>query len=547
MRRLNLVLLASLQLCRARQPSFSIHEDLLAHPQFEIVFSDQFISEADALALLDTQSSYSPAPSPTPSSQTELASPSTETDASNGQQQNPEDTDDDSNPIFETYELINSAPWKYLCTVPVLAPPPTLNQTATELAKAEEAREMSRASAKGWELMSGLEGHCLYFMSGWWSYSFCYGKDVVQFHALPRGTEGGPPVRDDSSQEYVLGRALPASEQPKDGQEKGLAPPNSELQVKGDQRYLVQKFEGGTICDLTNKPRTIEVQYHCHPGVAGDRISWIKEVTICTYLMVVQTPRLCDDVAFLPPKVTKRHPVTCKQIVSSEEEESAWRYQKQVEAGGVLEGAGERARLKVGRPNGGADSNPFSGMTIGGVVVGGQKILGGKVNADGTPAFELMPPRHISALATPKAATVTHVLLAKEKEGAPIERLSPEKLEELGIKDTFLDEMEAQLEAVSGGEGWRVEVVDAPGQERQYVVYQMLDNGADAIDLEKKHTLPPGGAEDQKTKGERQKTATKKQKPKAKKTAGQQEKTEGKKPRLDDDEEGSKEEFKDEL
>jgi hypothetical protein len=33
MRRLNLVLLASLQLARARQPGFSIHDDLLAHPQ----------------------------------------------------------------------------------------------------------------------------------------------------------------------------------------------------------------------------------------------------------------------------------------------------------------------------------------------------------------------------------------------------------------------------------------------------------------------------------------------------------------------------------
>ena len=33
MRRLNLVLLATLRLCRARQPGFSIHDDLLAYPQ----------------------------------------------------------------------------------------------------------------------------------------------------------------------------------------------------------------------------------------------------------------------------------------------------------------------------------------------------------------------------------------------------------------------------------------------------------------------------------------------------------------------------------
>lgn len=35
MRRLNLVLLASLQLCRARQPGFSIHDDMLAYPQVQ--------------------------------------------------------------------------------------------------------------------------------------------------------------------------------------------------------------------------------------------------------------------------------------------------------------------------------------------------------------------------------------------------------------------------------------------------------------------------------------------------------------------------------
>lgn len=33
MRRLNFILLASLQLCRARQPGFSIHDDMLAYPQ----------------------------------------------------------------------------------------------------------------------------------------------------------------------------------------------------------------------------------------------------------------------------------------------------------------------------------------------------------------------------------------------------------------------------------------------------------------------------------------------------------------------------------
>lgn len=36
MRRLHLLLLASLQLCRARQPGFSIHDDMLAYPQVRV-------------------------------------------------------------------------------------------------------------------------------------------------------------------------------------------------------------------------------------------------------------------------------------------------------------------------------------------------------------------------------------------------------------------------------------------------------------------------------------------------------------------------------
>lgn len=41
-----------------------------------------------------------------------------------------------------------------------------------------------------------------------------------------------------------------------------------------------------------------------------------------------------------------------------------------------------------------------------------------------------------------KVVIVIYVLFVKEKEGVFIERFSLEKLEELGIKDVFLDEME---------------------------------------------------------------------------------------------------------
>jgi protein OS-9 len=415
------------------------------------VFSDDFISEPDALAILESSHAGNPTYTADFSSRESAAAKV----PASGDGNHDGNEDEDDAPILETYELINSAPWRYLCSVPVIAPQPLLNQTATELAKAEEARELSRASAKGWELMSGLDGHCMYFVSGWWSYSFCYGKGVVQFHAVPSGTKGAPPMKDEKSLEYVLGivrhdQQETAVGNPGEAKTKSVAPPKAHLQVNGDQRYLVQRLDGGTVCDLTGRPRTIEVQYHCSPGASGDRIGWIKEVTTCTYLMVVQTPRLCADVAFQPAKQTRAHPIRCSRIVGSEEEESAWHYHQRVEAGESLTGAQKENKAKE------ASANPFVGMTIGGVVVGGQKVLGG-LTEDGTPAHKLALPRHISTAKTP----LGEIVAAKKKDGTKLS-MSDEDLKKRNLDPEKIEEMRQKLQKLAGEGGWTIEVIEYP-------------------------------------------------------------------------------------
>lgn len=496
MRRVTLVLLAGLQICRARQPSFSIHDDLLAYPQFEVVFSDSYISESDALALLEDSSSPHPAYEADFSSQTDLTSEVRESSVADPPRgAHSSHADDGTAQVSETYELMNVLPARYLCAVPVLAPPPAPNHTATELAKAEEARELSRASIKGWELMSDLEGQCLYFMFGWWSYSFCYGKEIVQFHAMPSGHKNTPPVKDPQSQEYVLGRVhydthnapnRQSNQRPPGGtdgyQEAGQtvatpattgaegssamqSPPNTELQVKDNQRYLVQRLDGGTICDLTGRERTIEVQYHCHPGLAGDRIGWIKEVTTCTYLMVVQTPRLCADVAFLPPKEGHAHPISCRTIVGSAEDEEKWRAAKSIEA---REGMLGEAATK-GRSNKDQNHNhQHSGaVNIGGVLVGGQRMLGS--GTDGQPAARLLPTRHFSS-GNGKAGShggAMVEILAKghsKADGGKVEILSKEELEKLDLSPEAIEELRRELQKLAGDNGWKLEIVEAPGE-----------------------------------------------------------------------------------
>ena len=532
MRRLHLlaILLCRLRLSSARQPGFSIHHDLLAHPQFEVVFAESFISESEARALVEKKTEPSgSAPHPSYeaefSSQTDLTSNIRSADADDDDVPRGSETDDGDGPdhkVAETYEVMTLHPHRYLCAIPVIEPPPAMNETATELAKAQEARELARASAHGWDLMNGLDGTCLYYVSGWWSYSFCYGHDVVQFHALPGSLKSGMPVRDPQTMEFVLGRVQGA--RPRGGGRGGnhnsgnddgngnggqgegntgvaAPPPNTELQVKGDQRYLVQKLEAGTVCDLTGRDRTIEVQYHCSPGSTQDRIGWIKEVTTCAYLMVVHTPRLCSDVAFLPPKETRANVISCRAILS-EADQPAWHQRKTLEAAAVMMGQAQ----SHGGP-----------VVVGGVVVGGRQMLGN--GEDGKVPIRLSPPRGFfagsggggiqagklaglglktnnqqqqqqqqrqqQAGGADEAGETVGVVAqgrgrsrgrgraqnnnpdengdAHDEEDDGVDVLTDEELQKLGISPEVVEELQQQLQELAGERGWTLEVVEVPG------------------------------------------------------------------------------------
>lgn len=460
--------------------------------QFEVIFADTYISELDAKRLIESSKTAQSTYTADLSSQTDLTSQIRESAAADSGTPHDGDPEDGMPEVSEDYEIVNVPPSKYLCTVPVLAPPPAPNQTATDLAKAEEARELARANSRGWELMSGLDNSCLYFVSGWWSYKFCYGHDIVQFHALPSGVKGGLPVRDPNSQEYTLGKADPAPKSKKnnnknqdasdlqtdvDGQQKPLQdahvpPPNTELQVKGDQRFLVQRMEGGTICDLTGRDRTIEVQYHCNPGSTGDRIGWIKEITTCSYLMLIHTPRLCEDVAFLPPKETRAHPINCQLILESEDEVAAFRLRKSIEAAealgvghdqdaGQADEADEPARAKAKPQEQG--SNKYRGMEIGGIVIGGKQLHN---HEEGQAPPKLKPPRgFIPGKATAAGPMIETLAKALSKsEGGQVEMMTDEELEDLNLNPDAVEKFRKELEKIAGEKGWTLEVVEMPGE-----------------------------------------------------------------------------------
>ncbi|KAJ4011189.1 Protein OS-9 [Fusarium irregulare] len=498
MRRFNLALLAYLQLVGARSPGFNIHEDLLTFPQFEVVFDSQYISEKDAHSLLDSQH---------PTYSADFAQ-STVDQAREADERDNGDNQDQNSPSF-TYELMKLPPNEYLCSIPIIQPPEAENKTANELAKAEEARELSRATASGWELLSELEDSCLYFMSGWWSYSFCNNREIIQFHALPSIPNGQPPKRDPHTPDYILGRvpAIPASAAQKTKTTGQDAPPPAELQVKGDQRYLVQKLEGGTICDLTGRERTIEVQYHCVPGMKADRIGWIKEVTICAYLMVVNTPRLCNDVAFLPPEETRANPIQCKLIVSDLNQPPSLGESvpvKEEEAQVPLKQEDTEAKSEDASP-GEAAKEP---VNIGGVVVGARNVLSGADEA-GKPPAKLPPPRsYFSSSNTDSERLLQVVASGKSKEdGGGVTTLSNKELEGLDLKPDTVKDMADRMQKLAGINGWKLELVELPGGEKELRGY---------ID-----------ADEDEVKKNKEKLKKEKEAAKAEKKDGDEDKTEG--------------------
>ena len=281
------LLRAATILAYASQHTFSVHDDLLAFPQYEVRLSQKWVSEEDAQErILSNEKLYE------------------QQQQQQQQQQQHEGTQEDSRvehyeppstppgsplnadaseqePETAEYEYMVMDGQRWLCKVPLVhipeEPAVAVNETSSV---AEEEKELARATDRGWELLSGMQDHCVYFISGWWSYRFCYNQGIRQFHQLPpsRGVPTYPPIEDPGVEGFTLGTYAKRAEDDgglgEDQWEGTDAVDTSEgakrnrsgygeLVQRGESRYLVQQLGGGTMCDLTGKERRTEVQVRC--------------------------------------------------------------------------------------------------------------------------------------------------------------------------------------------------------------------------------------------------------------------------------------------
>ncbi|GAA5936038.1 Yos9p [Sporobolomyces koalae] len=241
----------------------------------------------------------------------------------------------------------------FICTVPKDSPTrSTEQQDEEETTRVQDARarqlELERGLEHGLRLLEPMKHRCIYLQQNWFTYSFCYGSQIRQFHAIQ--VAGSPiPKEDPNNEAYILGKSPePTSlapvpprvkygsgslqmKKPELGEDDAASRPRIPSRLGGHQgsiadadhegRYLVQMYESGTICDKTGLPRTVEVQFHCNTQTI-DRIALIRETSICRYVLLIHTPRLCSEPLFLEGSAAQKRSdpplaIECKPIVET--------------------------------------------------------------------------------------------------------------------------------------------------------------------------------------------------------------------------------------
>jgi len=171
--------------------------------------------------------------------------------------------------------------------------------------------------------------------------------------------------------------------------------------------------------------------------------------------MVIYTPRLCNDIAFLPPRETQAHPIACRQVLAATDI-PAWEETRQISDSSnphlhLLHQPGLNRHTNTNpNPN---TNNDYVPIIIGGIEIGakthvgseGRRIESGQVAGGGVLRVDVVARGDARA------------------EGGKVHRLSNEDLRKLNVDPETVDRLREELKEVSEGRAWRLEVVDGPG------------------------------------------------------------------------------------
>ncbi|NXW52824.1 OS9 protein, partial [Nyctiprogne leucopyga] len=178
---------------------------------------------------------------------------------------------------------------RYECHLPPAALRPPAPEEDTRLYNGSGVPELLRPMAAG---------PCLVKTKDWWTYEFCYGKHIQQYHVEESEIRGDI---------LFLGYYQSAFDW-----DDETAKASKQHRLK---RYHSQSYVNGSRCDLTGRAREAEVRFLCEEGV-GDHIARVDEPQSCSYVVTVHTARLCRHPSLRPPATATPQPIRCHPALS---------------------------------------------------------------------------------------------------------------------------------------------------------------------------------------------------------------------------------------
>ncbi|KAI8884520.1 hypothetical protein K501DRAFT_332586 [Backusella circina FSU 941] len=206
----------------------------------------------------------------------------------------------------------------FLCTIPNVELEKEALEKANRDNEKESEQDIKETIERGLELLEPLGNNCLRFYTHqYWIYEYCHNLYVRQFH-IERVSDGKV-EKEKETASFYLG-LYPGVDIKKEPGTKALATITRTAKAKtalkqvGDQRLLTQLWKDGTVCDITEKPRTVEVQFQCD-AQGRDRVSSFLELSTCNYQIIISTPRLCEEMSLSHRHHSKPHKIECRPIV----------------------------------------------------------------------------------------------------------------------------------------------------------------------------------------------------------------------------------------
>ncbi|GAA6215740.1 protein OS-9 isoform X3 [Lates japonicus] len=142
---------------------------------------------------------------------------------------------------------------------------------------------------------------CLVKTKDWWTYEFCHGQHIRQYHLEDTEIKGD-----------ILFLGYYESEFDWNNE---TAKASKQHRLK---RYHSQTYVNGSKCDLNGNPRETEVRFVCEEG-SGDYIARVDEPQSCRYVLTIHTSRTCQHPFLRPPSTAKPQGIVCQPALSAQQ------------------------------------------------------------------------------------------------------------------------------------------------------------------------------------------------------------------------------------